>query len=54
MAGRKTWKGPDSHDKDIKPTEIRLRDVTPQREAKVKKLLKRLTKEEVVEVADIV
>ncbi len=52
MANMTVWKGPDRKDPRAWPTEIRLRDVTPQRRAKVEKLLKLLAKEAVAEVTD--
>ena len=54
MANMTIWKGPDRTNCGQVPTEIRLRDVTPQRRAKVEKLLKLLSKEKVTERADIV
>ncbi len=52
MANMTVWKGPDRKDHRAWPTEIRLRDMTPQRRAKVANLVKLLAKESVTEVTD--
>ncbi len=52
MANMTVWKGPNRKDPRAWPTEIKLRDVTPQRRVKVANLVKLLAKEAVAEVSD--